>query len=1031
MDSIGGVDGDQLWLLNCLNATLDINQEIRSSAEDSLKRASAQPGFGVALAKITVNRGLPLGLRQLAAVLLKQYVKQHWQEGEENYVPPTVVLADKVVIRHLLLQSLDDPHRKICTAVGMAVASIAQYDWPEEWPELMSTLLKLITDQTNMNGVRGALRCLALFSGDLDDKLLPKLVPVLFPCLHTIVSSINVYDLSMRRRALAILHSCISTLGVMSGVFELETRELMTPMLKTWLEQFSFILSSPVPSEDPEDWSLRMEVLKTLTQMAQSFPKLMISEFSVVLEPLWQTFVSCLKVYELASVQGKDDSYAGRTDSDGGDQSLEAFIIQLFEFLLSVVGNTKMAKVIKNNVIDLVYYTIAFMQITEDQVQTWSSDVNQYVADEDDVMYSCRISGVLLLEELVGAYEFVGIQSIVDAVKKRIGEATEAKAAGNLNWWKLREAAILAFGSISELVDEQQLEGNLKFDIEAFLDDILAHDIGTGMADYPFLNARAFWAASKFSSVISEGRQEEFVYASMRALASDVPPAVKVGACRALSQLLPRSNTEILRPHMVAVFSAIASLLKEASDETLHLVLEALQAAVKADQQTTVMVESVISPLLLNIWAQHVSDPFISIDAVEVLEAIKDVQGCLHPLVSRVLPCIGPILANPQQQPTGLVAGTLDLLTMLLKNAPSDVVKIIHDVCFSSVVSIILQSDDHSELQNGTECLAAFVLWGKDALLTWAGDSSITMKMLLDATARLLSPNMESSGSLFVGSFILQLVLHLSPYMAQHLRDLVVALVRRMETSEIVGLKNSLLLVFARLVHMSSPDVGHFIDLLTTISVKGYENSLGYVMSEWTKQQGEIHGTYQIKVTTTALCLILASRHPELAKVYVQGHLIKSSTSGIVTRSRAKLVPDQWSLISLPAKILSLLAEMLIELKEQNLVEDDDEDDEWEDVQDEEDDSNADVTHCLNTSSNGRSAYKDIDAMKHIMNEEVEDDDFQDDPLTAGDPLNEINLTSYIVNFLKNFSETDRQLFDLLFQDLSDREKHALLAVLQ
>lgn len=27
------------------------------------------------------------------------------------------------------------------------------------------------------------------------------------------------------------------------------------------------------------------------------------------------------------------------------------------------------------------------------QVQTWSSDPNQYVADEDDVTYSCRVSG--------------------------------------------------------------------------------------------------------------------------------------------------------------------------------------------------------------------------------------------------------------------------------------------------------------------------------------------------------------------------------------------------------------------------------------------------------------------------------------------------------------------------------------------------------------------------------------------------------------------------------------------------------------
>jgi hypothetical protein len=48
--------------------------------------------------------------------------------------------------------SLDDSHRKICTAISMAVASIAVYDWPEEWPDLLPFLLKLISDQNKMNG---------------------------------------------------------------------------------------------------------------------------------------------------------------------------------------------------------------------------------------------------------------------------------------------------------------------------------------------------------------------------------------------------------------------------------------------------------------------------------------------------------------------------------------------------------------------------------------------------------------------------------------------------------------------------------------------------------------------------------------------------------------------------------------------------------------------------------------------------------------------------------------------------------------
>ena len=36
-------------------------------------------------------------------------------------------------------------------------------------------------------------------------------------------------------------------------------------------------------------------------------------------------------------------------------------------------------------------------------------------------------------------------------------------------------------------------------------------------------------------------------------------------------------------------------------------------------EQST-LIEPVISPIMLDVWAQHIADPFISIDAVEVLE---------------------------------------------------------------------------------------------------------------------------------------------------------------------------------------------------------------------------------------------------------------------------------------------------------------------------------------------------------------------------------------------------------------------------
>jgi len=45
--------------------------------------------------------------------------------------------------------------------------------------------------------------------------------------------------------------------------------------------------------------------------------------------PLWQTFVTSLKVYELSAVEGAQDSFEGRYDSDGTERSLESFVMQV------------------------------------------------------------------------------------------------------------------------------------------------------------------------------------------------------------------------------------------------------------------------------------------------------------------------------------------------------------------------------------------------------------------------------------------------------------------------------------------------------------------------------------------------------------------------------------------------------------------------------------------------------------------------------------------------------------------------------
>lgn len=164
----------------------------------------------------------------------------------------------------------------------------------------------------------------------------------------------------------------------------------------------------------------------------------------------------------------------------------------------------------------------------------------------------------------------------------------------------------------------------------------------------------------------------------------DSPPPVKIGACHALSQLLPKANKDIIQPQMMGLFSSLTDLLQVICGYVVsvmpflkfYLVLiwlflsrhlmkhcicylkqcnlqlrlvslgilsstwnfasvcsfnssllgtDAHQLFVLIEGYLTAPMEQIITPIILNLWVSHVSDPFVSIDAVEVLEVISGV----------------------------------------------------------------------------------------------------------------------------------------------------------------------------------------------------------------------------------------------------------------------------------------------------------------------------------------------------------------------------------------------------------------------
>lgn len=136
-------------VLQCLSSCLD--PSVRQAAETQLQEEASRELYGVVLAKIALAPEVSIELRQLAAVLLRQYIKTHWVEGERGFVPPQTSESDKHQIRQALPSGLHDPSSKIRTAVGMAIAAIANWDWPQAWPGLMEFLTAAIKERKDPN----------------------------------------------------------------------------------------------------------------------------------------------------------------------------------------------------------------------------------------------------------------------------------------------------------------------------------------------------------------------------------------------------------------------------------------------------------------------------------------------------------------------------------------------------------------------------------------------------------------------------------------------------------------------------------------------------------------------------------------------------------------------------------------------------------------------------------------------------------------------------------------------------------------
>ncbi|XP_024900549.1 importin-9 [Pteropus alecto] len=986
------------------------------------------PEFGVHLAELTVDPQGALAIRQLASVILKQYVETHWCAQSERFRPPETTERAKGVIRELLPSGLRESVSKVRSSVAYAVSAIAHWDWPEAWPQLFSLLMGMLVSG-DLRAVHGAMRVLTEFTREVTDTQMPLVAPVILPEMYKIFTMAEVYGIRTRSRAVEIFTACAHMICNMEELEKGAAKALIFPVVQQFTE--AFVQALQVPDGPTSDSGFKMEVLKAVTALVKNFPKHMVSSMQQILPIVWNTLTDSAAFYVRTEVNYTEE-VEDPVDSDGEVLGFENLVFSIFEFVHALLENSKFKSTVKKALPELVYYVILYMQITEEQIKVWTANPQQFVEDEDDdtFSYTVRIAAQDLLLAVATDFQNESAAALAAAATRHLQEAEQTKDSGAEHWWKVHEACMLALGSAKSVVTDSVKSGRVHFDMHGFLTRVVLADLSLSVS--PFLLGRALWAASRFTVAMSPELVQQFLQATVSGLHETQPPSVRISAVRAIwgycDQLKASESTHVLQPFLPGILDGLIHLAAQFSSEVLSLVMETLCTVCTVDPAFTASVESKVCPFTIAVFLKYSNDPVVASLAQDIFKELSQIEACQGPMQMRLIPTLVSIMQAPADKlPAGLCATAIDILTTVVRSTQPPLSQLLICQAFPAVAQCTLHTDDNATMQNGGECLRAYVSVALEQVAQWHDDQGHGgLWYVMRVVSQLLDPRTSEFTAAFVGRLVSTLISKAGRELGENLDQILRAILSKMQQAETLSVMQSLIMVFAHLVHTQLEPL---LEFLCSLPGPTGKPALEFVMAEWTGRQHLFYGQYEGKVSSVALCKLLQhginTDDRRLQDIRVKGEELYNVDEGVRTRSKSAKNPERWTNIPLLVKILKLIINELSTVMEANAARQtapaewgqDDSNDMWEDPEDEEEEEEDGLAGQLLSDILATSKYE----------EDYYEDDEEDDPDALKDPLYQIDLQAYLTDFLCQFAQ--QPCYPMFSGHLNDSERRVLQTI--
>ncbi|KAG0255861.1 hypothetical protein DFQ27_006018 [Actinomortierella ambigua] len=1020
---------DQI-VFQTLTDTLAADANVRQTAEHRIKELQQNPELPVSLVRLALSHEVNLSQRHSAAVLLKSYVDTQWSEKSSKFTGPEPPAQIKAVVRELILAGLSDPTPRIRSSCAYAISKIAHHDWPESWPNLLDVLVHHLKSGS-ADEVHGSMRVLAEFvNKDITHVQLPLVAPVLFPELLRILVSDQLYSAATRSRCASIFRSAVEMLYTIKDEHPEAIKTYLAPIIGLWNEAFISVLGKRAESHDEQvaEWGLKAEIIRCINLSIQGFPKLMSPYLITILSAVWHDLVHLRARYVQEYVNSESDGASGGyQDSDGETIGFESLLFVQFELFQLACRRRKLTQSVfigedgKSGIMhQLVWNTLNFLQMTDDQADNWSSDPNQFLADEDEEGYSfnVRIAAQDLLLTLVENFPKWTLHALNKSVKQEATLSLQEKADGSATWWKPQEACLLAIGLVSSELCEAVKSGSPSpVDLASWFDHIVLGNFSEH--NFPFLQGRSFVFASQFASILPANLASQYVSAAVEAISKSPSAIVKISALKALNNFNQYLDKQHIAPYQRYILEGVAPLMSVTTEDSLSLVLRTLITAAKIDEKAAADYESLLGPLVLETWVKFPADHLISADIMDLFDSLA-ANPFIHPALSaRSMPPLVSMISteNPDK---AMVSCAIDLVKGLLQGASSPLPPHYIDQFFRALMSVLLTTDDRDILQSGQELLTIAVQKDVAQIANWRDASSgkSGLDLTIQFIAKLLDPSQTESAALFVGDLIAKLIKKGGDLVAPVIPDLLNAVTLRLADAKLTTFIHPLVMVFAHLCLNQHEVVLNFLSGLT---IQG-RNGLEIVLAAWLENHTDIQGLYNQKVSTVALTRLLTSGDQRVYSIPVKGELIVPVSTRIVTRSRAKSTPDQFTTTTAPTKIVKLLYGDLENkmMEEEEAPEgdsdfDDGEEDEWEDEE---------------LTAQDKFSYLSDLMDSHGLDFDGDEEEVTDPDILA-DPVYQMDMKTFLLDFFRQCAQQNNAVFVQGVNELNDTEKQALSHFLQ